>query len=875
MTGFTPLLRLAWRDLWRNKGRTTVVFLMILLPVLGVSAASTVIATAGVSPALSIDREWGTADVRVAVGNTYGYDDGDSTVTAPKVVDVVDTLQATVQAAVGPDALTARRLLGNVRVTTDDGAARVDAVETDLRSPLATGTYRLIDGRLPRVATEVVVNGHLADAGPGLGEKLAVRDGHTLDVVGVVEDGSSKSGVRAWSLPGGLIADPHAAGAVHDVFVFARAGSGEIANERLDGLRARDIAADTRQEQLWADRMYISASDFAVVVLIVVMAITEVVLLAGPAFAVSARRRQRELALVAASGGTPRQVRSAVLATAVVIGVLGALIGVGLGIAAGWAAVPIIQARVDEYFGDFHVIWWQVAGVAVFGLVSAVLAALVPAWIASRQDVVRVLTGRRGDPAPARFSPLLGIVLGALGVLLTAVGVEGDTGTGEIWIGFGAVSTVLGAVALMPLLLRIVARLTGRAPLVVRYAVRDGLRHRTRTVPAIGAVMATVAGVVALGIANSSDQAAGEKEYQTQAPMGHGVVYLFSDMSYGPGEAAASREDVIAAVTSIAPDARVVRGPAESDGTAPYQDITMKVGGSDYWGESHGPFSQAVQVVSSVDEMYDELPASSRTAAAKVLARGGAIVLGQHVPSAHTATVTVHVGDQDDPEGGARAKARVTMPALPVTTSAYPAANLVIGDRTAAKLGLKVVPAGMVIARDVSRAEEKSLDAAVTDVSESASVYVERGWQPDPSYAIVMMVLTAVGALLMVGGTLTATVLALADAGPDLATLSAVGAAPRTSRAVAMGIAFVIGGIGAVLGVIVGAVPGIAATWPLTDHDFYYEGVTYQPGQALNAHTIDIPWLLLAEIAVGVPVLLALAVGLFARSRLPLVARID
>ena len=68
----------------------------------------------------------------------------------------------------------------------------------------------------------------------------------------------------------------------------------------------------------------------------------------------------------------------------------------------------------------------------------------------------------------------------------------------------------------------------------------------------------------------------------------------------------------------------------------------------------------------------------------------------------------------------------------------------------------------------------------------------------------------------MLGGTLTATFLALSDARPDLATLSAVGASPRTRRGVAASYAVVVGLVGAVLGAAVGFIPGIAVTWPLT-----------------------------------------------------------
>ena len=68
----------------------------------------------------------------------------------------------------------------------------------------------------------------------------------------------------------------------------------------------------------------------------------------------------------------------------------------------------------------------------------------------------------------------------------------------------------------------------------------------------------------------------------------------------------------------------------------------------------------------------------------------------------------------------------------------------------------------------------------------------------------------------MLGGTLTATFLALSDARPDLATLSAVGASPRTRRGVAAAYAVVVGWSARVLGAAVGFIPGIAVTYPLT-----------------------------------------------------------
>ena len=78
--------------------------------------------------------------------------------------------------------------------------------------------------------------------------------------------------------------------------------------------------------------------------------------------------------------------------------------------------------------------------------------------------------------------------------------------------------------------------------------------------------------------------------------------------------------------------------------------------------------------------------------------------------------------------------------------------------------------------------------------------YVERGYERPDEALIVLLVLGALGGVLMLGGTLTATFLALSDARPDLATLSAVGAAPRARRRVAAAYALVVGVVGAVLG---------------------------------------------------------------------------
>ena len=143
-------------------------------------------------------------------------------------------------------------------------------------------------------------------------------------------------------------------------------------------------------------------------------------------------------------------------------------------------------------------------------------------------------------------------------------------------------------------------------------------------------------------------------------------------------------------------------------------------------------------------------------------------------------------------------------------------------------------------------------------------MYVERGYVDRYGPGLIALVVGA--ALVTIGAVATSTALAMTDARPDLATMSAVGATRWVRRRMSMVTALVLALLGTALGVVAGAVPGIAAIQALRSEPAFsqYDG---------NDWPLVIPWTSLLVTAVAVPLLAGLLVALFTRSRLPVVHR--
>lgn len=873
--GWRVALRLARREAWRRKGQTALMLVLICMPVLAVSAATVVWRTSDVSSAEGVTRRMGGAEALLTPQQTrdmsqrFDPDDGSSW----GAENEPPATEAEIRTVLGDrPSLPMRTESSDYR--TAHGISSTNLLVVDLRDPLAAGLFRLDEGRFPRSLGEVVVNRAVADRGPGLGDTLVLErradDGtkvpRELRVVGVGDYADSRTREWAGVLPGAL-GKPTADDGPGELLV----GGGPVTWSDVRELNAlgvlvasRQVLTDPPPDSALPPDMRDGDGDgddtaLTVLGLVVAMVLLEVVLLAGPAFAVRARAQAHTLALVAASGGTPAQARRTVLASGVVVGLVGGVLGVVLGVAGSTLAIPVAQRLDAAWFGPFDVPWPLLALVAGFGFLSAVLAAVVPALAASRQDVVAALAGRRGEGRPSRRSPLVGLVLIGFGIAGAVVGSRPGGGSSALLVGGAAIVSVVGMIFLVPVVVASLARLAARLPLPLRFAARDAARHRMRTVPAIAAVGATVAGVIALGIAVTSQAAADEQSYAPAMPIGYGALPLPVDAT------AANVDEVEAILRKGLPDAPRERVTGVvMDGADHSLDIALRDGDdpvlTSYWG-----FLGTSYVVADELPDYLGIRSADRAAAGRTLADGGIVVLRNESEVALPADrLTVEVGEVPF-EGGETRNVRTT--SLPAAGARVPERSspvaAVLSSRAAAQLRLPTATTAFAVRPTVEKAALGTVNEQLAATPANVELMVERGYRPDAATRIIQLVLAVLGGILMLGGTLTATFLALSDARPDFATMAAIGARPRTRRGVAASYALVVGLLGAVLGAPIGFIPGVAISRPLT-----YDDVT---GSTLLA----VPWPLLGAVVLGLPLLTALVVGVSARSRLPLVARID
>ncbi|MET8159897.1 ABC transporter permease [Sphaerisporangium sp. NPDC005289] len=846
MSGLRAALRLSWRDARRFKGRSALVVIMIGLPVLAVTAMAVLLATFDLTPQERLDRDLGTSDARIvarAPGRPVQQDDTGQfwTLKDPRAAQKARPVTTDRLAALLPPGSRIVPITPGRELYTGPALDPTRVVELDLRDPLTRGLYPLRQGRFPANPDEVVVSSWLARHGAPLGSRIRLSGSATdHPVVGIVDDADRLDLDVVVTLPA-----PEARERAVEWLVDTPGPVRwkDVRRLNAEGLSVTSRAVVTGRDSgtSWrirsAPRM--RPVDLAVGGLVVTMVVLEIVLLAGPAFAVGIRRRRRELALVAAQGGSARHLRSIVLADGFVLGGVATVLGVAAGLAVARAAVPILESVNGAVAGPYEVPIRYVAAVAVLGLGSAVAAAVVPARRAARADVVAALAGR---PAQARVRnglPLAGLALVAAGFVIT-LGWRANRRVisllSDLSLATGALCTMVGLVLLTPWLVRVAGRLAARLPLPFRLAARDAVRNRGRTAPAVAAVAAATAGLAGCMIAAASAETRWLHDYHPQEVAGALTV----DIGQPTDERA---ERVRTALRSALPGVPLAEVYRPADNVDAYG---MQLADCAIRTECGSPYDGNASRIGGPD-LARYLAGRDDPRAAAALAAGKVLVFRPGAVRAGAVRLRVLGGEPRE----------VSVPAVEVRAVRAAVANVLVPTRTATELGFRPRLAGFVVDPGRHRVTPEEVDKVESLAKAWRSgvyVYVERG--PVNPMEVTLLVLAGTAVVLVLGGTFAATGLAVADARPDLATLGAVGAPPGLRRLVTLGQAWFVAVTGMAAGTLAGLSLGVAA---MESTSIAHRVRVYNP--------ITVPWGSIAALVVALPLLAGLVAAAFTRAR--------
>jgi putative ABC transport system permease protein len=425
--------------------------------------------------------------------------------------------------------------------------------------------YSVAEGRGPEEDDQVALNIGAADDGEyELGDTVRVITQLGLkeyELVGTVRFGSSPSSGGATSA---LFTLPEA-----QRLADTDGGYSQVLAAGEDGVSQREVAhavASALPDDVQVLTGVEAAADLSEEVqagfsffTYIIQAFALIALLVGVfvisnTFSIIVQQRTRELALLRAVGASRRQVLVSVVVEAALVGLIGAAIGLGLGIL-------MAQAFFGSVAGDLGssvaISPTAIITSLVIGLVVTFVAAVLPAIRATRVPPLAAMRDVALDRAGAsRIRIALGVVIALLAAFNLATVWTGDGTTNDIApIGLGAVLLLVAAVIVGPVLAgpsvrtggRLVSRLSG---ITGRLAVENASRSPKRTSATASALVIGVALVGFITIIGSSAKASITRDVGARLE-GDFVVQCAGGAFSGPGGFTPAISDAVAATEGV------------------------------------------------------------------------------------------------------------------------------------------------------------------------------------------------------------------------------------------------------------------------------------------------------------------------------------
>ncbi|MGX1548139.1 FtsX-like permease family protein [Streptomyces adustus] len=394
------------------------------------------------------------------------------------------------------------------------------------------GPYRLTSGRAPAAGHEVVLDTALARrAGVAAGDTVSLTTGstpHVFRVAGVVALEGQPSPRRSVVFFSDQLTGQLAArnGFVDALGVLAAPG---ISAKELSGAVSDVLGGDpdltvyTGDDRGTAEFLDVATTGSTLVVLASAVAgniFLVTVFVVASTMSLALAHRRRETALLRAVGATPRQIRRMVAAEALMVALLGGVLGWPLGV----AIVHWIRDRLAGHGfvpPDFQPVIGPLP--AVGAVVITVLAACTAALVAGRRATrIRPLEAlgeasvERRKLGRARLITAGVLVLGAVALFVTGLAQRGDFATLAGLANSLVLVMVIAAAVLGPLLSRASMRVLGpllRMSRVTGYlAAENSMAHPRRLAGAVTPLILAVSFAATVVFAQTTAQHAAEEQ---------------------------------------------------------------------------------------------------------------------------------------------------------------------------------------------------------------------------------------------------------------------------------------------------------------------------------------------------------------------------
>jgi putative ABC transport system permease protein len=384
-------------------------------------------------------------------------------------------------------------------------------------------SLHLVSGNPPTTSDDVVMDASTAkNYGFSVGQQVRILSAsshaaQTFTITGIAQFGTADNlagaTLAAFTLPTAqrLVGET---GLFDFIDVIARPGADKAAVQRsIARVLPSDAEVVTGQTVINEEQTTVSQALSSLNTVLLIFALISLFVGAFTifnTFSIIVGQRTRELALLRVVGASRGQVLRSVLGEAAIVGFVSSAIGVALGVAAAIGLKALLGgfgASLPSGSLTFEP-RTAIVGLAVGTLVT-VVSAIGPARNAVRIPPVAALTDRATDDAgssPTRRRLFSGAALAVLGVLLLGLGLSKPV---VALVGAGAVCIFVGVAMLAPAIARPLSGLLGR-PLAALLGTpgwlgrENSMRSPSRTAQTASALMVGLALVSAMAVFGAS-----------------------------------------------------------------------------------------------------------------------------------------------------------------------------------------------------------------------------------------------------------------------------------------------------------------------------------------------------------------------------------